>query len=189
MKPSSLGIFLSFAPFIVFFVLASIVSPLAGLACGLILSVGLAILDRQHGKSFKILTIGSIVLFAVTIMLVALAPDLSADVIRLIVNGGLTFIAFMSLAIGRPFTLQYAREQLPEQYWNEPLFIRTNQLITAVWILAFALGTAAAAGSIYAPSVSGWFDVAVTVTGLVFAVWFTGWYPARVRGAVSAELL
>jgi hypothetical protein len=73
------------------------------------------------------------------------APDWSVGKVGLAVNGGLTLISLLSLVIRRPFTLQYAEEQIPEQYWNTPLFIRTNQLDSPLSPLQD--GVAAVAGS------------------------------------------
>jgi hypothetical protein len=41
--------------------------------------------------------------------------------VRLAVDAGLLAIVLASLAAGRRFTLQYARERVPEQYWHAPL--------------------------------------------------------------------
>jgi hypothetical protein len=54
--------------------------------------------------------------------------------VRLAVAAGLPAIVLASLAAGRPFTLQYARERVPKQYWHAPLFLTINRRI------AWALG-------------------------------------------------
>ena len=134
-----MSVILGFAPFIAFFALSSLISPLAGLTAGFAISLVMTGLNWKRGKSFKILDVGSLVLFgSITLIILAVAPYCSVGEVGLAVNGGLTLISLLSLAIGRPFTLQYAKEQIPKQYWNTPLFIRTNQLITIVWTLAFA---------------------------------------------------
>jgi hypothetical protein len=114
-------------------------------------------------------------------MILIAAPDWSVGEVGLAVNGGLTLVSLLSLAIGRPFTLQYAKEQIPEQYWNAPLFIRTNQLISVTWTLAFAISTGTTAASIYLRTIPHWLEITVAVGGLAVAIWFTSWYPARVR--------
>ena len=177
-----MSVILGFTPFIIFFVVASVISPLAGLAAAFAISLVLSGLNWRRGKSFKILDVGSLILFGAAALFIVIAmPDLSANTVSLVVNGGLTLIALVSLAIGQPFTLQYAKEQVPEQYWTAPLFIRTNRLITIVWTIAFAIGMAATASSIYVPAIPHWAETAFAVGGLAVAVWFTSWYPARVR--------
>jgi hypothetical protein len=50
---------------------------------------------------------------------------------------------FGSVLINRPFTEGYAREQAPKEIWNSPAFRAFNRKISAVWGLAFLLGTLA----------------------------------------------
>ena len=52
--------------------------------------------------------------------------------VRALVDAGLLLIVLVSMAIGRPFTLQYAREQVAPEFWNSPEFVRTNYVITAI---------------------------------------------------------
>ncbi|HEX3936916.1 MAG TPA: hypothetical protein VHX43_05365 [Xanthobacteraceae bacterium] len=177
-----MSIVLGFAPFIAFFALASLISPLVGVAAAFAISFVMTALNWRRGKSLKILDVGSLILFGSTILIILVAaPDWSVGEAGLVVNGGLALISLLSLAIGRPFTAQYAREQIPKQYWNDPLFIRINQLITVVWTLAFAISTTTTAASIYLRTIPHWLEIAAAIGGLAMAIWFTSWYPARVR--------
>ena len=65
------------------------------------------------------------------------------------------------MAIGKPFTVQYARERVPAERETSPQFAKVNFVITSVWTLAFVC-------------------IVVTVLALVGAYRFTGWYPKRV---------
>ena len=40
--------------------------------------------------------------------------------------GWLALTAFGGLAIRRPFTLGIAKFQIPQQFWDTPLFLRVN---------------------------------------------------------------
>ena len=100
---------------------------------------------------------------------------------RLAVDTGLLAIALVSLAIGRPFTLQYARERVPEAIWALPVFYTTNRLITGVWAGAFAMLVAADAAAEYVEAIPLWVDVAASVAAFAAAVWFSRWYPEAVR--------
>jgi hypothetical protein len=110
--------------------------------------------------------------------------------VRLAVDGGLAIIVLISLLIRRPFTLQYARETVPQEFWNHPIFIRTNNIISAAWLLCFIVSAACDASAIYLPAIPISVLVAVSVAALVGAVGFTAWYPAqvrrRIRGPVGA---
>ncbi|MGH2887662.1 MAG: hypothetical protein ACRDPA_34010, partial [Solirubrobacteraceae bacterium] len=48
----------------------------------------------------------------------------------------LAAIAFGSLLFV-PFTEQYAREQVPEQYWGSPQFKQINRKLSALWGFVF----------------------------------------------------
>lgn len=54
-------------------------------------------------------------------------------------NITLATIAWGSLGMGKPFTLQYARQQIAPSLWNKPGFIRVNQILTAIWGSVFLL--------------------------------------------------
>lgn len=176
-----------FAPFVAFFVLMRLVSPLAGLVAALAVSVFAMARSRRRGDSIKILEIGSLALFgAATLFTLIARPDWSVGGVRLVVDGGLTLIAAISLAVGRPFTLQYAKEQVPEQYWSAPQFMRANLLISGAWTLSFALATACDAAATYVPAIPLWIEIVLSLGGLAAAAWFTGWYRARAERAIPA---
>ena len=62
----------------------------------------------------------------------------------------LTVIVFASILAGHPFTESYARERTPATIWRTPEFHAVNRRISAVWGLAFLIGTISliAAGSV-----------------------------------------
>jgi hypothetical protein len=180
-----MDILISFLPFVVFFALMRLVTPAAGLIGAFLVSSLLTWRMRRRTESVKILEIGSLILFALlTLYTFVAAPRWTVATVRLAVDGGLLAIVVVSLGIGRPFTLQYARERVPAQFWNSPLFLTTNQIITAVWAGAFAVLVAADAAAEYVPAVPIWVDVGASVGALLAAIWFTRWYPDRVRRAV-----
>jgi hypothetical protein len=177
-----MNVLLGLTPFIAFFVLMRLATPLAGLAAAFAIAAVLMIRMWQRGESVKILELGSLVLFgALTVFTLAARPDWSIAGVRLAVDGGLTIIVLISLAIRRPFTQQYAKEQVPRQFWTSPIFIRTNAIITGIWAAAFAVMTACDAAAIYVPAIPLAVEIAATIIAFVAAVWFTRWYPARVR--------
>lgn len=177
-----MGILLGFTPFIAFFVGIRLFSPLAGLAAALAVSLGLGLRALRRGQTPKILEIGSVALFAaLTLYALVGAPLRTVATVRLAVDGGLFAIVLVSLAIGRPFTLQYARESVPEQYWASPRFLTVNYLITSAWAGAFAVTVAADASAEYLPALPLWVDIAATALALAGAFAFTIWYPAKVR--------
>ena len=183
-----MGILLGLTPFIAFFVLMRLVSPLAGLLAALATSLALGVRMWRRGETVKILEVGSLILFGGLVLYTLLAaPAWTVASVRLAVDGGLLAIVVVSLAIGRPFTLQYAREQVPKEFWATPTFVKTNRLITSVWAAAFAVLVAADAAAEYLPAVPLSVDIAASIAAFGGAVGFTLWYPAHVRRAVGGS--
>ena len=60
----------------------------------------------------------------------AYATTLSSGVLAVMSLGSLAFV---------PFTAQYAPESAPQQDWEKAAFRRTNQVLTLMWALVFAL--------------------------------------------------
>jgi|SRR5215813_6586065 len=186
-----MSIVLDLVPFFVFFALMRLVSPVAGLVGALIASLLLCARTRRLGKVAKVLEVGGLMLFGLLVAYTMIAaPHWTVARVRLAVDGGLLAIALVSLAIDQPFTLQYARERVPEALWATPVFLRTNRIITAVWAGAFAVHVAADAAAEYAPAIPISIDVVASIAAFLAAVWFTRWYPARVQrrylGAANA---
>ena len=174
--------FLGLAPFIAFFVLMRMSTPLVALAAAFIISAVLIGRARLRGGGVKILELGSLILFGgLTLYTLAAHPPWSVAGVKLAVDGGLAVVVLISLAIRRPFTLQYAREQVAPEYWRQPLFIRTNNIITGVWAAEFLIATACDAAAIYVPAIPLTAEIVVSIAALVIAIWFTASYPARVR--------
>ena len=177
-----MSILLSLSPFAMFFVLTRAHSPSAGLLGAFAVSLLLCARMWRRRESLKILEVGSLVVFgALAAYTLAAAPHWSVATVRLAVDAGLLAVTVTSLAIGRPFTIQYARERVPAAVWGLPVFFTTNRLITIVWAGAFAVLVAADAAAEYVPAVPLWIDVAVSVAAFVAAVWFSRRYPDVVR--------
>ena len=176
-----MNILLSLSPFIAFFVLMRVVHPLAGLVGAFAVSLLLGVLQWRRGESVKVLEIGSLALFgALVFYTLVAAPEWTVATVRLAVDAGLFAIALVSLLVGRPFTLQYARESVPKEFWSSPLFLSTNQQIAA-WTAAFAVMAAADAAAQYVEAIPLWIDIAATVAAFAAAFWFTRWSSARAR--------
>lgn len=104
-------------------------------------------------------------------------------------NIALVVIAVSSLAVRRPFTLPYAREQVPREIWTTPRFIRTNYVVTTVWAAAFLV--AAIAGfygdAVLEDSDNLWTAWIIPTAAMLAAVQFTVWYPRVMRARAARE--
>jgi hypothetical protein len=183
-----MSILLAFIPFIVFAVLDRLFGPTEGLIGGAAASVALLARDWvRPERRIKILEVGTTVLFgALALYAVFAHPNWSVIAVRLAVDAGLLLIVLLSMLIGKPFTLQYAREQVAKEHWESPAFLRANYVITGAWALAFAVMVLAELALLYLPGMSPRIGIIAIVLALVGAVKFTGWYPARARGGSTA---
>jgi hypothetical protein len=176
-----MNMLLAFAPFIVFAVLERFSSVLPALCAAAVLSAALLLRDwLSPARKVKLLEIGTFVLFgglAVYVLLTGTAWSVLE--VRLRVDVGLLAVVLLSLAVRQPFTLQYAKEQAPQEVWREPRFIRINVVLTSVWALAFAAMVLADIVMIYVPGVPLSVGVIVAVAAIVGAFKFTDWYVAR----------
>lgn len=103
-------------------------------------------------------------------------------------NGTLASIAWISLLLGKPFTLQYAREQVSKEKWNHPIFIQINQLLTLTWGLIFLFCTIIPVIQIYYPYPHHLWIYETLSNGLaVFGIWFTVWFPSWYRKKMKGE--
>ncbi|MFE3887701.1 hypothetical protein ACFXPQ_33150 [Streptomyces lydicus] len=104
-------------------------------------------------------------------------------------NIALLVIALGSMALRAPFTLPYAREQVPREFWNKPGFLRTNYYITGVW--GAAIGVAAIAGAfgdlVLHNSHHLWTGWIIQIAAIIVALQFTRWYPDIVRAHARPE--
>jgi len=155
------------------------------IAVGAALAVSLAFLlaDRVRGRSLKLLGCCDAVFFVSLAVVGALvSPHGQAwldDWAGEISNVALLVITFGSLAVGTPFTIQYAREQTDPSVWDSPVFLSVNSRITFVWGLAFGVGTIAGAiGNIVLGNPDElWTGWIIQVGALIVAARFTAWYP------------
>ncbi|MEO6973481.1 MAG: hypothetical protein ABI135_08695 [Rhodoferax sp.] len=180
---------LGFAPFIVFALFDSRLGVVPALGAAAVLSAIVLVWGRlEHKRSVKLLEIGTLLLFGgLALYAIATHTDWSLVAVRLRVDAGLLIVVLVSMAVRQPFTLQYAKEQVPPEVWALPSFMKINNLLTAVWALAFGLMVLSDLAMVYLPTVPLWVGVAVTVVAIAGAIWFTAWYPKRVRARLRTQ--
>jgi hypothetical protein len=147
-----MGILLGLAPFIVFFVLTRFTTAAVSLWAAAGASAVLVVRERFRGRSIKILEAGTFVLFAL-LGFYSWLTQASWDIpiVRTVVDSGLLLIMVISLVVRRPFTLQYAREEVSVDIRQSPTFVRTNYVISAAWAVAMAIVDLADLGMHFLP--------------------------------------
>ncbi|MBL6938364.1 MAG: hypothetical protein ISS15_02095 [Alphaproteobacteria bacterium] len=176
-----MNLVLGFVPFILFAVLMRLSTDLAlwiAFAAAFVLGMR-SFLDT---RVLKTLDAGNTALFGLLALYKGfIEPGLSFGALLLAVDGGLLAIMVASLVLHEPFTMQYAREQVSSDQWQTPLFLRTNYVITGVWVAALALMTAADAAATLTSSISVTSAMAAGLVALAIAVTFSLRYPAYLR--------
>lgn len=175
-------IFLILAPFGAFSLLMMVTSTIESLIAGALVAAATIAYDLGRGNSIKILAAGSMMLFVALAGYFALTEvTWSSTAVRLTVDAGTLAVALASIAVGTPFTLQYAREAVDADTMKLPGFLTANYIISAAWAAAIVLMAAANIFTIYLPSLPLWIGIAIGFGARNGAVYFTRWYPRHLR--------
>jgi len=175
-----MGMIMTFLPWLAFWVLLSYGKLFTAIIVALAASVAAIVMEKMAGRSPKILQIGALavfVVFAVAAFLVA--PAWLGYWIRLMSNASLTLIVLVSILIGKPFTIQYARESVPKEYWASAEFLHANYVITWAWFAAFVANTAASGLNHFIPSINVLVNWVIAICPILAAAKFTAWYSKR----------
>ena len=132
----------------------------------------------MRGRSVKILSAGSVITFAAVGSYVCFVdPALSVSAVKFAVDAGVLLVVLLSIAIRRPFTLQYALEEVDAETARLPGFIHANYIITWAWAAAMLAMTIGNVALIYMPGLPIWSSLLVAFAARNSAVYFTKWYP------------
>jgi len=169
---------LGFSP-ILLFVIVSNVSISLALWISFAAAFAVGIRTFLQKREIRILDAGNIVLFGGMTLLTAVA-QVKNEAIMLTIHAGLMLVVLYSLAVKRPFTLPYAKEQTPEPIWQLPIFVQVNMTIASAWAAAFGVMTladlAALLGFLSLP-----LAIAIGLLALIGAIVFSVRYPSVVR--------
>jgi hypothetical protein len=184
-----MGALLGFAPFIGFALVEKLLGVVPGLAAGAFISIALLVFDRLKGqREVNILEAGSAVMFTVlTGVVIANGGEAwSLWRVRLWVDGGLLLIVLASIVAGRPFTLHHARRRVSSEVAASARFLRTNNVLSSAWALAFAVLVATDLLMVLRPETPVRVAIGLTLCALAAAAWFTKSYTTRVRGQMAS---
>jgi hypothetical protein len=155
-------------------------------ATALGLSILLIYFRHRRGSSMKPLEVFEVVYFGVLAVIGLLASEsLTAWLEKWsgeISSLALAAFAFGSLLLRNPFTIPYAKEITPKEYWDSPIFLRVNRIISLVWALSF---TVSAVAGLYGDVVLNqpdnfWTAWIIPIGIMLLAFSFSEWYPDTV---------
>ncbi|MEI5010925.1 hypothetical protein RB196_29875 [Streptomyces sp. PmtA] len=176
-------------PWIVFSVLVGPGRFEFAVAISLAIALLVLVVDRlrRPGTSVKILEVSDVVFFAALAIVGLFASAGTLHWLETysgeLSNFALVAIAFGSMAVREPFTVQYAREQVDRSLWQTRGFLHTNYVITAVWGLAFLVAAVAGlVGDLVLRQPDNiWTNWVIQIGAIIVALRFTEWYPPVVR--------
>jgi len=176
-----ISILLGFLPWIAFGVISG--PSLWRLNASIIVALALVLVMgyKQLAKGF-ILTWGSLLFFGVILVMVVLLRNLWViDNLAILSNGALAAIAWLSIFMGKPFVLDYARETVPPERQAAPVFYPTCRTLTAMWGLIFLIATGMSAAQTYGLGAGGLGYQAVSKGLIALGLWLNHWYPQYAR--------
>ena len=149
---------------------------------GLILCLVYLALLRRRGISIKLIDWTTLTIFVIGAFLMFVVRSTMFPVYSaVIIWSCFAIAAWSSVLVGRPFTTAYARENAPPEFWEHPVFIRLNLLMTLVWCglmtvnIGFAVIGVIVGGNLAKSILSFGVPTALLVLGFVF----NGRFPAR----------
>ena len=169
-------------PWLIFWVVSGPNTWELGAGLALVASLILVVPDAQHHR-IKMLDIVSILFFA-ALTVAGFVLDGGQlrwleDYSQPISSGVLALIVLISL-LWVPFTAQYARDEVPREFWETPDFKRINLVLSSVWGLVFL---ASAVLGFIAQDMGGsgntLLNWVIPIILVVLAFKFTAWYPEQ----------
>jgi len=106
----------------------------------------------------------------------------------IISNGFLALLIVWTIVIGKPFTLQYARAELPKERWDDPALIRSCRFLAVVWaFLLIFLAFVACLKNLKPGLYPDWVYFDITIAGIAGGVVFTSLYKKYKRSQAHSK--
>jgi carotenoid cleavage dioxygenase len=151
----------------------------------LVLTIVFSFKDLKRGF---ILPWGTLLFFIFSaVTLIIFDMDWVAVHMGVLVPAMLALIAWSSFLVNKPFTLQYAKQQVPKEKWDHPVFIFINRVLTSSWgiIFLFNLGMNLLR-QFY--GLEHWVCSLTTDITSIGGLWFTIWFPKFYKHYVARRL-
>lgn len=131
---SAVAFIIGFVPWIIYWILVGNAPFLTAVLAGLGFAVAINVSTLVRRQPLMVLEAGTAVVFAVfVIMALTLPEDFLERWLQPLGNAGLFAIVLISILIGKPFTLQYARKSTPLEQWDDPGFVYVCRLLAWLW--------------------------------------------------------
>jgi hypothetical protein len=176
---------LCFSPWLAFLIIArdSLLQVKIALAVAFALTIVMGITKLHRGI---LLWAGLAFFAAASIAVIGFDNAWTERHLGVLANGTLAAASFFGMARGRPFTLDYAKSHTDPALWESPLFLRTNNMLTGVWGVAFIVNLLFAWGKMEHFAFSALAYELLAYAILIGAALLTSWYPKHVHARAQA---
>lgn len=175
-----LKLLLGFAPWLAFLFIAhgSLFRLKVGLIVALVLAVAMGLMRLHRGV---ILWVGLVFFSVSTLAVIGFEDMWTVRHMGVLANGAMAVATWYTVAVKRPFTMDYARDHTPPELWSHPTFLRTNQIITSAWATCFTLNAGLAWHKMALHRLPDWGYEAISYTLLLSCAVLSTWYPAHLK--------
>jgi hypothetical protein len=175
--------FVGFAPWIIYWVVADGPSTwMFGAICAVVSAFILGISAGRGGpRLLEVVTIVFFICVTVAGMIVGAEDRDWMDRYATTLSGGVLAVMALGSLVFVPFTQQYAPKSAPRHEWERVAFRRTNQVLTLMWALVFALIAVLGYVAVTAPMSVSWTKAVIPAVVIVGAIGMTQIYPDRAR--------
>jgi carotenoid cleavage dioxygenase len=173
---------LGFMPWLLFLFLSghTLVSLERSILISLLASVLFSFRELRKGFILQWGTLFFFIVCALTVNLIHLMFVVKN--MGIISNGFFACLIWGTIFIGKPFTLQYAKADLPKEQWADPALARSCRFIAIVWALLMTFSTAAAYFRILNPTLfPDWIYFDITIGVILGGTVFTSFYKKHRR--------
>lgn len=178
---------MGFAPWIVYWVLVGNVPFEAAVLVALAVAVASFVIGRIKGTPGRTLEIGAIGTFVVlAILTFTLSQTFMEQWMQPLSNAGIFLVALSGMLVGRPFVREFAEVDQPEEVVESETFARITNLLTWIWIGAFAGMTVSSA---IPPIVYGKATILDTKTPLSFVCYWVVPFALLGLAALASRVL
>lgn len=102
----------------------------------------------------------------------------------------LATVTWISLLIKKPFTMQYAKLEVPKEFWKTLFFLRINKIMTITFGVCFLCLTLINIFKLYNPGVVIYSVMlySILILQIAFRKWFPPWYQRRYNQRSNLKL-
>jgi len=172
---------ISFMPWFLFWILALQARIESAAIVGFLTAVAIVIKNRRQGRSIKSLQIGTLVFFVLLGISVSIfGKEILAHNIDLIGNSAILIIVFVTIVIGRPFSLEFMRERVEKRFWGDRGFLRANYFISWLWFTTLLVNLSLVAARHFSLiEIARWVSVLIRILDCIVAMKVSIWYMHR----------